>query len=935
MTPDRFLYHAGPIGQEILSHPWADSSLGPLDAWPPYLLFSLELCLGSPVPNAIVWGPEKLLLHNEAWRHWLGDHSLGRPLCEVWPTVWPHLEPLLDQVLNTGKGQFFQGAAPFRLAVSPLGGDGALLTAADVDSRGVWLEKALRVSEARYRTLFESIDEGVCVAEMIRDEAGRPVDYRFLDINPLFCPMTGLPEDAVGKTARELVPDLEQSWVDTYAKAALGGETIRFQSASSAMGRRFDVFATPVEPYGCFALVFKDITERSLAEEGQQRQSAQFETLLNQAPIGIFLIDDRFKVRHANPVARVVLGEAFHPVVGVDFTRMLEAAYPAEIASEFLATFQRTLDTGEPYFSQQRSEFRLDRQAVEHYEWWLVRTLLPEGGHAVICYFRDIGKDLEAGRKVDAAQRRFAAIFNQHSAGVCEVDSEGNFTLVNQRFADMVGYSRDELMAMQIHQLSDPDERSDVQSRLGSLLDGQSDYVIEKTWRRKDGEQIWINASVISIREDGYPLDSVISVVLDITERKRKERTLNFLVGLSATVQNLSEPDGITRATAVLLGEHLQAHRCAYAEVEEDQNHFTVPYDYTRGIPSMKGRYAMRQFGAEVLRQMRLGRSFIIDDVANDSRVDEDDRVTYSQTGIGSAICTPLHKGGRFVACMAVHQSEPRRWRADEIELVEMVVARCWESIERARTLRSLNAEIEEVKLAQQALRDADRRKDEFLAMLAHELRNPLAPIRTAVPLLLKGGSAAPRAATIIERQVVNMARLLDDLLDVSRITRGLIRVQVEKLDLSEVVAHAVEATRPFIESRGHQLHSHLQPGLWVYGDRLRLEQVAVNLLNNAAKYTDPGGTLEIGTAGHDLQAVLTVSDTGIGIPEDLLPHLFDLFAQGDRTIDRSQGGLGIGLTMVKGLVELQGGTVGVASAGANQGSRFTVRLPLIPPDPG
>ncbi len=234
---------------------------------------------------------------------------------------------------------------------------------------------------------------------------------------------------------------------------------------------------------------------------------------------------------------------------------------------------------------------------------------------------------------------------------------------------------------------------------------------------------------------------------------------------------------------------------------------------------------------------------------------------------------------------------------------------------------------------AEEALKEADRRKDEFLAMLAHELRNPLAPIRTAVRLLQLQGEAAPhkeRQWQIIERQVANMARLLDDLLDVSRITRGLVRLHPETVDLSAAVSQALEATGHLIVERHHELTVSLEPALYVDGDRLRLEQVVTNLVSNAAKYTDPGGTIRVMTYCEGDEAVLRVADTGMGMSPELLPHVFELFTQGDRTIDRSQGGLGIGLKMVRSLVELHGGSVEAASPGPGLGSAFTIRLPLF-----
>jgi two-component system CheB/CheR fusion protein len=233
------------------------------------------------------------------------------------------------------------------------------------------------------------------------------------------------------------------------------------------------------------------------------------------------------------------------------------------------------------------------------------------------------------------------------------------------------------------------------------------------------------------------------------------------------------------------------------------------------------------------------------------------------------------------------------------------------------------------------ALAAADRRKDEFLAMLAHELRNPLAPIRNAVQLLrLSGGEgpAALQARDVIDRQVHNLARLVDDLLDVARVSRGKVQLHREKVDLAAVVHRAVETTRPVIDERNHQLVLSLpRPGISLDADPTRLEQVVANLLNNAAKYTDPGGRIWLIAERQGNETVIRVRDTGVGISPDMIGHIFDLFTQADRSLDRAQGGLGIGLTLVRSLVEMHGGRVSVASDGLGKGSEFIVRLPALP----
>jgi signal transduction histidine kinase len=240
-----------------------------------------------------------------------------------------------------------------------------------------------------------------------------------------------------------------------------------------------------------------------------------------------------------------------------------------------------------------------------------------------------------------------------------------------------------------------------------------------------------------------------------------------------------------------------------------------------------------------------------------------------------------------------------------------------------------------ELRARAEALAESDRRKDEFLAMLAHELRNPLGAVSSAAYLLARMESLTPpvaRSVAIIERQSQHLARLVDDLLDVSRITRGKVELRRVPIDLGEVVRHAVESTRQLVEARRHRLQVSL-PGepLPLVADPTRIEQVLANLIRNAVKFTDPGGLVEIDAAARDGFAMVSVRDSGAGIPGDLLPRVFDLFIQGPQGLDRSAGGLGIGLTLVRSLVEMHGGRVEAHSDGPGHGSDFTIWLPLAP----
>jgi PAS domain S-box-containing protein len=529
--------------------------------------------------------------------------------------------------------------------------------------------------------------------------------------------------------------------------------------------------------------------------------------------------------------------------------------------------------------------------------------------------------------------------------------------------------------------------------------------------------------------------------------RARRNARYRLLQQIDDTFRHLNDPRDIALAAAALLGRHLRVNRCAFADVEADEDTFNLGGDYTAGVPSMVGRYRFAQFGAACLGAMRRGEPYVVEDAETDPRV-AGTPASYRLMGISSVICVPVRKDGRLVAAMAVHQVTPRRWRTDEVSLLAAVAERCWESIERGRIARTLQAEearyrtlvetmsaviwhmqddrmvagdnpswsaftgqlpdeyagsgwmdalhphdraataaawhsafthghpyvasyrlrrhdgayrhmlsrgaavragettvewvgncldVTDIRNAQEALREADARKDEFLAMLAHELRNPLAPIGAAAQVLAIAGGDPAKAAmagAVIGRQVRHMAGLVDDLLDVSRVKRGLVRLEKRHCDMAAVIAAAVEQVRPLVDRRGHRLAVGLpEAAAVVDGDEKRLVQVVANLLNNAAKYTPDAGRIDVTLALAGASAVVTVRDSGVGMSPEFLERAFDVFTQADQSIARSQGGLGLGLALARSLVSAHGGAIEGASDGPGKGAAFAVTLPLAVAD--
>jgi signal transduction histidine kinase/ActR/RegA family two-component response regulator len=319
------------------------------------------------------------------------------------------------------------------------------------------------------------------------------------------------------------------------------------------------------------------------------------------------------------------------------------------------------------------------------------------------------------------------------------------------------------------------------------------------------------------------------------------------------------------------------------------------------------------------------GRPVVVTDIANDP-LWADYREVALANGLRACWSTPIRGGsGEILGTFAMYYAEPGEPRPADLHLVEVATHIAGIAIAHHRA---------DQMLAEQArqLEDANRHKDEFLALLGHELRNPLAPITAALELLRIRGDDPPQVEKfrqVIERQVRQLARLVDDLLDISRITHGDIPIVSQATTAAEVIAAAVEAARPLIEQHRHRLEvSTPDVPLPLDADPIRLAQVLSNLLNNAAKFTEPGGTIALRASGEGGEIVIRIRDSGIGVPSGMLTRIFDPFVQAGRTPDRAQGGLGIGLTLARRLVELHGGRIEAHSGGTGQGSEFVVRLP-------
>ncbi|HEX2544426.1 MAG TPA: GAF domain-containing protein [Ramlibacter sp.] len=630
-------------------------------------------------------------------------------------------------------------------------------------------------------------------------------------------------------------------------------------------------------------------------------------------------------------------------------------------------------------------------------------------------------------------------------------------------------------------------------------------------------EDCYFNFSYSPVRDDDGRPWGVLVAFTETTARVVSERRLKLLDELSQRTRNLDDPREVMQTTAALLGQELGVSRCAYANVLADQDTFDLLGDYTDGVHSIVGRYRFTAFGDAVHRLMLAGQPYVNDDVDTDPRTAGTDLSAYRATAIQAVVCIPLLYGGRFVAAMAVHQSTPRHWHADEIELVQTVVSRCFDALERiraanatreeARLLEVLNrtgtslageldlerllqrvtdaateltgarfgaffyngvdangqalmlytlsgapreafeglghprptavfgptfrgepplriddvlsdprygqsgphhgmpsghlpvrsylavpvtsrpgtvigalifghpevgvfsdkserlavgiaaqaaiavdnarlyAEAQRAAAERHALLESERAarteaerasalKDQFLATLSHELRTPLSAILGWVHILRrKLGPEQPELAKgvdVIERSTRVQTQLIGDLLDMSRITSGKMLLELQPIAPAGFVQGALDLVRPTAEAAGVRLVADLRAVGTIHGDAARLQQVVWNLLANAVKFTPAGGEVRLVLDAVGDEVEITVSDNGVGIRPEFLPYLFDRFRQADGSTTRRFGGLGLGLSIVKHILEAHGATVAAASAGEGQGSTFRVRLPTL-----
>lgn len=472
-----------------------------------------------------------------------------------------------------------------------------------------------------------------------------------------------------------------------------------------------------------------------------------------------------------------------------------------------------------------------------------------------------------------------------------------------------------------------PEDRERVLATIQKTVQSGQDHHLEYRILCPDGSLHWVESRGRLFRDDSGKPIRMMGICLYISDRKRTEQTLLFLAESSKSLSSLVDYRSTLQKIASLSVPHF-ADWCTVDMLEGDgsvQRLAVAHVDPTKVdlAEEIYRRYPPRPDADHgVMKVLRTGEAELVPEIPStllqNVAHDAEHLAMLHQLCLTSYICVPLRVNDSVLGCVTfVGAGSGRHYSEADLSMAADLAHRAAVAIQNA--------------LLYQQVREADRRKDEFLAMLAHELRNPLAPIRSGLELLAIESGEHREIVELMQSQVEHVVRLVDDLLDVSRIMRGKVELRKQIVKLTDLIQRSVTAVRPNVDNRQQQLTvvAEVDP-IFLNADPVRIVQVIENLLTNASKYMDVNGKITLTVERHSDTAVITVQDTGVGIDKELLPHVFELFTQSSRSIDRAQGGLGIGLTLVQRLVEMHGGSVSAHSDGLGHGSTFVVRLPIV-----
>jgi PAS domain S-box-containing protein len=668
--------------------------------------------------------------------------------------------------------------------------------------------------------------------------------------------------------------------------------------------------------------------ERAAALEAEAAQREVLRVTLGSIGDAVIASDARGRVSYLNATAEQLIGWTSEEAIGRPLKDVFhiineQSRQPVEDPCERVLRTGRVVGLGNHtvLIAKDGTERPIDDSAAP------IRGR-QENIEGVVLVFRDATH----ARRAQETNERLAAIVEHSFDAIVGKRLDGTITSWNSGAERLYGYSAEEAIGRPISMVVPPEKRAELETVMDRLRRGQEIDHLETERVRKDGSRVDVSLTISPIKNSYGEVIGASKIARDITEQRRTREALEhseeraqFLSEASKSIAALVDVESSMHQLArlcvprfadwcvfYLMDDQLKIRAIARAHRDPQQQPI---------LSELTARYVHELQGPSVLsRVLRSGEPEYLPDVsasffqstAEDARHGE----LIQQLAPCSMIVLPLASRARTIGAIALARGESRPgFAADEFELAQELGRRASTAIDNSRLYDEL--------------RKADRQKDDFLAMLAHELRNPLAAIDYAVQLSKISPEQAASASEIIHRQVRQLARLIDDLLDISRITRDKIELQKEVVDAATLVNRAAGTARPTIEEHQHQLIVQIAPeDMPLFADPTRIEQILVNLLTNAAKYTPAGGRITLEAFPQNDQLLFKVKDTGVGIPTEMLPRVFELFTQVNPAIDRTKGGLGIGLTVVRRLAEMHGGTVSATSEGLGKGSEFTVRLP-------
>ena len=689
--------------------------------------------------------------------------------------------------------------------------------------------------------------------------------------------------------------------------------------------------------------------EKTPSRSSQQRDDeADFELLVASVrDYAIFMLDPTGRVVTWNLGAERIHGYAAAEIRGQHFS----VFSPRMDAERGKCDTALAIAVREGRYEEEGARVRKDGS-----QFWasvVITALHDPSGHLV--GFAKVTRDLTERRAAQEALRESEERFrylvgNVKDYAIVMLDRSGSVVSWNSGAEHLKGWRAEEIIRSDVSRFFTEDDVRVGKPHALLAAAADSGRVEDESWRmRKDGSRFWASVIITAVRDSAGVLRGFGEVTRDLTEQRRAQDEIELRTRQQAAIAELGLfalrtrhlQEVLDHAVASVAGT-LGLDCVDFLEVESGQR----GYRLRAGVGWLEDLMGNSVLPAAPNGQMAFviahGQPVVIDDMATEGRftpspIHRHRGIVSSVLLVVPAVPGPGGANERPYGVLGAHATRPRSFSTHELDFLRAIANTVGSAISRQsseRELRAAQERAESARLLHAAAEQASRAKDEFLALLGHELRNPLAPIVTALELLHLRGESEGREVEIIERHVQHLTRLVDDLLDVSRVVRGKLELHPEPHELATVAKKGVEMASPLLEQRRQQFTLDVAAsGLSVLGDEARLAQVVSNLLTNAAKYTPPGGHISLSARSDDSFVVLTVKDTGIGISAELLPHIFDVFIQGPRTADRAEGGLGLGLTLVKRIVALHGGTVSARSAGAGHGSEFVVRLPRLPHD--